>query len=161
VDGGQKNRNALFVGCHRDTLRDGIPASYKEPSPTITSSPSTTMIITAHNPRYFIPSSTPPCNQGLESSTFKAPILDGSTPFPELYDWHYHHSPDHPALIFDDPSSPGSGGIRVYRWKTVVPVIHRTGRHILSLFNLTLPLNPERIPVIAVLAAAGICTYLV
>ena len=114
------------------------------------------MIVTAHDPRYFIPPPRPPCSQGLESSTFESPLLDGSVPFPELYDWHYHHSPKHPFFIFDDPSPSEPDAVRVYRWKTVVPVIHRTGRRILSLFNLTLPLNPERLPVVAVLAAAGI-----
>jgi len=116
------------------------------------------MIVTAHDPSYFTPQQKPPSSQGLESSTFKPPTLDGSIPFPELYDWQYHHSPDHPAFVFDDQSKPN--GTCVYHWKTVVPVIHRTGRHILSLFDLTLPLDPERLPVIAVLAAAGICTLI-
>ena len=114
------------------------------------------MIVTAHDPHYFTPPPRPPRSQGLESSTFIPPTLDGSVPLPELCDWQYHHSPDHPFFIFDDPSSSEPDDVRVYRWKTVVPVIHRTGRHILSLFDLTLPLNPERLPVIAVLAAAGI-----
>ena len=114
------------------------------------------MIVTAHDPSYFTPLQEPPCSQGLESATFTPPTLDGSVPLPELYDWQYHHNPDHPAFIFDDPSPSNPDDIRVYRWKTVVPIIHRTGRHILSLFNLTLPLNPEHVPVIAVLAAAGI-----
>ena len=115
------------------------------------------MIVTAHDPGYFSPMQEPPCSQGLESTTFESPTLDGSVPLPELYDWQYHHSPDHPVFIFDDPSPSKPNGVRVYRWKTLVPIIHRTGRRILSLFNLTLPLNPERVPVIAVLAAAGIC----
>lgn len=114
------------------------------------------MIVTAHDPCYFSPLPDPPCSQGLESMTFKPPPLDGSIPLPELYDWQYRHSPDHPVFLFDDPSSSKPNDIRAYSWKTVVPVIHRTGRHILSLFNLTLPLDPENIPVIAVLAAAGI-----
>jgi len=118
------------------------------------------MIVTAHDPRYFTPPPRPPCSQGLGSFTFEPPALDGSVPFPELYDWQYYHSPDHPFFIFDDPSSSDPDAIRVYRWKTVVPVIHRTGRRILSLFNLPLPLNPESLPVIAVLAAAGICTLI-
>ena len=115
------------------------------------------MIIAAHDPSYFTPPPSLPCTQGLDSPTFKPPALDGSIPFPELYDWQYHHSPDHPVFVFNDPSPSGPDDVRVYCWKTVVPVIHRTGRHILSLFNLSLPLNPERLPVIAVLAAAGIC----
>ena len=155
--------SALLTGCQCSPLealvskRDGIPASYIEPliSPLLPHPPA--MIITAHEPHYFIPPPRPPCSQGLKSSAFEPPNLDGSTPLPELYDWHYHRSPDHPFFIFDDPSSSEPTGIRVYRWKTVVPIIHRTGRHILSLFNLTLPLNPERLPVIAVLATAGIC----
>jgi hypothetical protein len=118
----------------------------------------TAMITTANDPRYSIPPPTPPCTQGIGSRTFKPPTLDGSNPFPELYDWQYHHSPDHPVFVFDDPSTSGPDDIRDYRWKTVVPVIHRTGRRILSLLNLTLPLNPERLPVIAVLAAAGTYT---
>ena len=116
------------------------------------------MIVTAHDPSYFTSPQKPPRSQGLKSTTFKPPTLDGSVPLPELYDWQYHNSPDHPAFIFDDPSPSNPNDTRVYRWKDVVPIIHRTGRHILSLFNLTLPMNPERIPVIAVLAAAGICT---
>lgn len=116
------------------------------------------MIVTAHDPGYFIPLLEPPCSQGLESITFKAPPLDGSVPLPELYDWQYRHSPDHPVFLFDDPSPSKPNAIRAYSWKTVVPAIHRTGRHILSLFNLTLPLDPEHIPVVAVLAAAGILT---
>ena len=118
------------------------------------------MIVTAHDPSYLTPQQKPPRSQGLESSTFKPPTLDGSVSFPELYDWHYHHSPDHPAFIFDDPSRSESNDLCVYRWKTVVSAIHRTGRRILSLFGLTLPLDPERLPVIAVLAAAGICALM-
>jgi len=118
------------------------------------------MIVTAHDPRYFISPPRPPRSQGLESFTFEPPPLDGSIPFPELYDWQYYHSPDHPLFIFNDPSPSGPGKTRVYRWKTVVPVIHRTGRRILSLFNLPLPLNPDCLPVIAVLSAAGICALI-
>lgn len=117
------------------------------------------MITTTHDPRYFVPPPTLPCTQGLQSSIFKPPTLDGSIPFPELYDWQYYHSPDHPVFIFDDTSPSGPDGIRDYCWKKVVPVIHRTGRRILSLFDLALPLNPESLPVIAVLATAGIPTF--
>ena len=116
------------------------------------------MIVTAHDPSYFIPLSEPPRSPGIESITFTPPTLDVSVPLPELYDWQYRHSPDHPVFIFDNPSSSKPNDICVYTWKTVVPVIHRTGRHILSLFNFTLPLDPEHTPVIAVLAAAGIRT---
>jgi len=117
------------------------------------------MIVTAHDPSYFVPPPTPPSSQGLGSVTFEPPTLDGSVPFPELYDWQYHHSPDHPVFVFDDPSPSEPNDIRVYRWKTVVPVVHRTGRRILSLFNFPLPLNPECPPVIAILAAAGIYPF--
>lgn len=156
----------LLAGCHCDTLEVagskhemGFLLGIKDLVLLSFPRPPTNMVTTAHDPRYFVPPPKPPCTQGLESSTFHSPVLDGSIPFPELYDWQYHHSPDHPVFVFNDTSPSRSGVIHTYHWKTVVPVIHHTGRRILSLFNLTLPLNPEHLPVIAVLAAAGICTH--
>jgi hypothetical protein len=105
---------------------------------------------TNHNP---LSIALAPDTQGHNTTTFHVPPLDGSIPFPELYDWHFHNSPDHPVFVFPDPLDPNS--CRTICWKELIPAIHRAGRVVSSIFDFNLPVPSENPPVIAILAASG------
>lgn len=62
----------------------------------------------------------PPQTQARRSTTFKAPLLDGSVTLPEIYDWHLHNSPIHRLFILT-----GDDGIkRTIHWSNAIRAIH-------------------------------------
>lgn len=63
-----------------------------------------------------------------EGSKFQHPPLDGSMTIPQIYDWHYAHSPDHPAFVFKDPIC---GDIKRLTYREIVPAMHMAARSIL------------------------------
>ncbi|KAI9459306.1 acetyl-CoA synthetase-like protein [Russula earlei] len=80
-----------------------------------------------------------PKTQALNSSTFKVPPLgDNPLTLPDLYDWQYLNSPNHPLFVFEDDP----GKIRTITWAEAVHGIHRAAYLIAS-----------RIPVEAATAA--------
>lgn len=60
------------------------------------------------------------------SPTFRRPPIDGSLTIPEIYDWHYENSPDHPLFVYADDS----GRSTTITWKDVVRATHKLGRAI-------------------------------
>ncbi|KAF8968163.1 hypothetical protein BDZ97DRAFT_1655638 [Flammula alnicola] len=95
----------------------------------------------------------PPQTQALQSSTFRPPPLDGSLTLPEIYDWHLQNTPHHRLFIFSDDV----GKIRTIYWPEAVRAIH-TGARLLRLALEWQP-NEERVPIVAILAAADTITY--
>lgn len=97
-----------------------------------------------------LPIRPPPCNQGLKSTTFKVPPLDGSLTLAQLYDWHYKNSPNHPVFEYADDD----GKITTIRMSQVVPAIHRGARLVRAAFEARTP-NRSGKPVIGILASSG------
>lgn len=100
-----------------------------------------------------VPITPSPDTLSLRSPTFQAPPLDGSVPFPELYDWHYLHSPNHPVYVF--PEQIDSGINRSIYWRELVPAIHRAGKLITKLFGIDLPVPADKPPIVAIFSVSG------
>ena len=90
-----------------------------------------------------------PNTQALESNTFKCPPLDGSLSLPEIYDWHYHNTPDHPLFVFADEADEN----HTILWPQAVRAVHEAGRIVRS----RVPRDDKRssTPVVAIVAAVG------
>ncbi|OBZ79958.1 L-aminoadipate-semialdehyde dehydrogenase large subunit [Grifola frondosa] len=101
-----------------------------------------------------MPFPVPPQTQALNSKTFKPPPLDGSLTFPELYDWHYHNTPDHPIFIYAD----GQGAEHTILWPEAVRAVHQVGRILHKRIGPVKPGSDRQI--VAILTAADTITYL-
>jgi hypothetical protein len=103
-------------------------------------------------PSRLLPVPPLPDIQALSSPTFKKPVLDGSLTLPEIYDWHYHNSPNHPIFIYED--APDS--TRIILWPEAVRAIHTAARLVnvtVRMPNLALENNVR--PIVGILAASG------
>ena len=69
---------------------------------------------------------------------------------PELYDWHYEHSPQHPLFVHSDEN----GKPTTIHWREAVIAIHRAGA-IVSAFAQQHPSPGIRRPIFAILASNG------
>ena len=104
---------------------------------------------TRHSPRVSLGLPPIPKTQALTSTTFRPPPLDGSLTIPELYDWHYENSPDHPLFIYSDDD----GEVTTIKWPQAVRAVHRAGHMARELARQNqLPTRP----VFAILAGNGI-----
>lgn len=90
-----------------------------------------------------------PRTQALSSTTFRPPPLDGSLTVPELYDWHYEHSPHHPLFIYSDED----GSATTIYWPEATKAVHRAG-HLVRKYAQEKP-APSKRPVFAILAGSG------
>ena len=95
-----------------------------------------------------------PRTQALSSKTFRAPPLDGSLTIPELYDWHYDNSPEHPLFIYSDVE----GETSTITWSTVVRAVHRVGYLVRDLARDT-GSNPDARQVFAIVATNSMCNF--
>lgn len=91
-----------------------------------------------------------PRTQALTSTSFCPPPLDGSLSVPELYDWHYTNSPNHPLFVYSDTD----GGTVTITWKEVVRAVHDIGRKVRILAQERIAVEPSR-HVFAILASSG------
>lgn len=91
--------------------------------------------------------------QALNSVTFTLPPLDGSLTIPEIYDFHYVHSPKHPLFAYGD----GAGSVREVLWADAVRAMHQAGRIVQS--RLGQAGETKARPVIAVLAMSGMLSF--
>ena len=89
-----------------------------------------------------------PRTQALTSTTFRPPPLDGSLAIPELWDWHYEHSPQHPLFIYSDDE----GTATTITWREACRAIHQAG-HIARRLVLQDGLSTR--PTFAILAGNG------
>ncbi|TFY80855.1 hypothetical protein EWM64_g3157 [Hericium alpestre] len=99
-----------------------------------------------------------PKSQVLNSVTFKAPPLeDESLTLPDIYDWHYENSPNHPLFRYED--SPGK--LKSITWAEAVRAIHRASYLLASLSPPALveAAKEGRPSVIATLALSDTITY--
>ena len=91
--------------------------------------------------------SAPTSPQALDSTTFRAPPLDGSLSMPQIYDLHAEQSKDHPFFVYEDSSE----NKRHVTYGDFKKATHRAAR-ILQLYAKECM---KESPVFAVLAAAG------
>ncbi|KAJ8503287.1 hypothetical protein ONZ45_g10992 [Pleurotus djamor] len=100
-----------------------------------------------------LPLPAPPQTQALKSTTFKPPPLDGSLTLPELYDWHYYNTPEHPIFVYpgvtDQP--------RVVKWPEAVRAFTRGARLIQNLTGLKH--KPDTDNIVGIFAASDTITY--
>ncbi|KAJ6459713.1 hypothetical protein C8R47DRAFT_1028048 [Mycena vitilis] len=93
-----------------------------------------------------------PTPQGLSSSTFKPPPLDGSLLLPEILDHHAQHSPDHPIFVYADKDK----SVHAIPWsraaKAFLKVAHIAHTRVGAA-------SPGSRPVVAILASTDQTTY--
>ncbi|KAJ7607406.1 hypothetical protein FB45DRAFT_948237 [Roridomyces roridus] len=93
-----------------------------------------------------------PTPQGLSSSTFRQPPLDGTLLIPEIFDHHAEHSPNHPLFCYAD----STGTVETITWSRATRAIHKAGQVCLEQVG---DVEAGNRPVIAILAAADQITY--
>ncbi|KAA1475309.1 acetyl-CoA synthetase-like protein [Dentipellis sp. KUC8613] len=99
-----------------------------------------------------------PRTQVLNSKTYKAPPLeDESLALPDLYDWHYENSPQHPLFTYEE----APGKLRTITWAEAVRAIHRSSYDIASRVpsEVAQAATEGRPIVIATLALTDTITY--
>lgn len=111
------------------------------------------MATCSSNPDDYISLPIPPVpkTQGLDSTTFKVPPLDGSLMLPEIYDWHLKNSPEHPLFEYADEN-----GVTTLTWAQVVRGVHRAGAYVrlnVAKSSGAQPLDDK--PVVSILAYTG------
>ncbi|KAF8889028.1 hypothetical protein BD779DRAFT_1439590 [Infundibulicybe gibba] len=87
------------------------------------------------------------------SSGFKQPPFDGSLTVPQIYDWHYHHNPQHPVFVYPNLG----GGTSEIPFAELVPAAHRAGRYVVE--SMGLPMESQSFPLAAIIAHADTITY--
>ncbi|KAJ6599959.1 hypothetical protein DFH09DRAFT_970599 [Mycena vulgaris] len=92
-----------------------------------------------------------PTPQGLSSSTFKQPPLDGSLTLPEILDHHAQHSPHHPLFRFADTDNI----IHTISWSRSVKAFHTAAR----ITRKRVEAGVGSRPMVAILASADQITY--
>jgi acyl-CoA synthetase (AMP-forming)/AMP-acid ligase II len=90
-----------------------------------------------------------PNPQGLSSSTFKTPPIDGSLSVAEVFDYNAEHSPEHPLFLYQEPLTNKSTTVT---WRSVRRATHRVAQIVKS----------HQVPaprVVAILALVDTITY--
>ncbi|TFY63805.1 hypothetical protein EVG20_g6168 [Dentipellis fragilis] len=106
------------------------------------------------------PLPAPPATQVLNSSTFKAPALDGSLSIADMYDFQAEKSPSHPLFSYAD----ADGAIKTIAWAKAVRAIRRSAKISRSKLNYDpitglAPDTDSKRPIVALLAATDSITY--
>ena len=97
-----------------------------------------------------VPLPSVPNTQGLTSTTFCRPPLDGTLTIAEMWDWHAEHSPEHPAFEYSDDN----GSVTTIRWPEANRAMH-IGGWLVKNFAATHPVSNSRKPVVSILASSG------
>ncbi|KAK7050236.1 acetyl-CoA synthetase-like protein [Favolaschia claudopus] len=93
-----------------------------------------------------------PTPQGLSSSTFRPPPLDGSLTFPEICDLHAKNSPNHPLFRYTD----ADGNLQTIEWARAVRGFHKAAQITLQ---RVAPKSSDVRPVIGIVAVIDQITY--
>lgn len=109
------------------------------------------------NPDNFkiVPLPALPTTQGLSSSTFCQPPLDGALTISEMWDWHAEHSPEHPVFMHSDDS----GSVSTIYWPEARRALHRAGWFVKD-FVAGHPSPHSRKPIVSILTSSGTLTLL-
>lgn len=89
-----------------------------------------------------------PTPQGLSSSTFKPPPLDGSLLLPEILDHHAQHSPNHPLFVYSDKDN----NVQIIPWSRAAKAFKKAAHIARIRVEAT---TPGSRPVVAILASTG------
>ncbi|KAJ7635327.1 hypothetical protein FB45DRAFT_1057185 [Roridomyces roridus] len=95
----------------------------------------------------------PPHTQALDCATFTAPPLDAGLTLPQIYDWHFEHTPNH--RLFVHPCADGS--TRTIYWREAVQAIYVGAALLRSRFGWSSGMAET--PVVAILASSDIIPY--
>ncbi|KIP01948.1 hypothetical protein PHLGIDRAFT_319891 [Phlebiopsis gigantea 11061_1 CR5-6] len=95
-----------------------------------------------------------PNTQGLSSSTFCQPPLDGTLAISEMWDWHAEHSPEHPVFMHSDDD----GSISTLYWPEARRALHRAGCLVKN-FVVAHPTTRSRKPIVSILTSSDTITY--
>lgn len=90
-----------------------------------------------------------PDTQALSTKTFQKPPLDGSLTIPEIYDWHYAHSPEHPLFVYSD----SHGDVKSILWPEAVRGVHTAASIVQTRVRVAKKDGEPRI--VGILAASG------
>ncbi|KAA1470564.1 acetyl-CoA synthetase-like protein [Dentipellis sp. KUC8613] len=106
------------------------------------------------------PLPAPPATQVLNSSTFKAPALDGSLSIADIYDFQAENSPSHPLFSYAEVD----GAIKTITWAEAVRAIRRSAKIARSKLNYDpvtglAPDADSKRPIVGLLAATDSITY--
>ncbi|KAJ7206143.1 hypothetical protein B0H12DRAFT_1243356 [Mycena haematopus] len=93
-----------------------------------------------------------PTPQGLSSTTFRPPPLDGSLSFPEIFDHHAINSPTHPLFRYID----AEGVVQTITWSHAVRGFHAAAHITRQQIGAE---SADIRPVVAIVAAADQITY--
>ncbi|KAJ6491667.1 hypothetical protein C8R47DRAFT_436606 [Mycena vitilis] len=93
------------------------------------------------------------CAQGVNSKTFTPP--EQSLTLPEICDWHYKHSKEHPLFVFVDESTEE---VTTLPWGTAVEGIYRISRYAIQ--NVEALKNPTTRPTVGLCSTSDPFTYL-
>lgn len=94
-----------------------------------------------------------PDTQALTTKTFKKPPLDGSLSVPEIYDWHYINSPEHPLFVYSD----SQGEVKSILWPEAVRGVHTAARTVRARVPMAKQEGGPRI--VGILAASGTFSF--
>lgn len=78
-----------------------------------------------------LPLPPPPSSQALSIASFSPGPLDGSLMLPELLDWNYEHSPNHPLFAY----ASDDGSLQNIFWSEAYPAILGTSHYVRSLVS--------------------------
>ena len=95
-----------------------------------------------------------PQTQARNTTTFRPPPLSNkSLTVPDLYDWQYDHSPNHPIFVYQNIDH----SVKTITYSEAVPAMHRAGYYVTSKLPPEIVENARkgRSTLVATLAATG------
>ncbi|KAH9931804.1 uncharacterized protein B0H18DRAFT_1093226 [Fomitopsis serialis] len=93
--------------------------------------------------------------QGLSSSTFKRPPMDGSLTLPELYEWHAEHSPQQRVFVY----SKDDGTVQTLYWSETVRAMHVGAQKIRTCMGWRPDMQGH--PVVGILSSSDSIPYMI
>ncbi|TFY77866.1 hypothetical protein EWM64_g6143 [Hericium alpestre] len=93
--------------------------------------------------------------QGMNSSTWQAPPLDGSLTLPEIFEYHSRHSPEHPLFVYPNDLQEPQYILypEVYRgMRKAAKLVSTHYQHVQQKYD---PDGGDDAPIVGILATAG------
>ncbi|KAI0734153.1 hypothetical protein C8Q72DRAFT_770789 [Fomitopsis betulina] len=97
-----------------------------------------------------------PHTQGLTSTTFCVPPLDGSLALPELFDFHGQHSANHPFFVYAEEDGTT---VKSITWARSIQAILRSALLVREQLGWQPNVGAEKAPVVAILSASDAIPY--
>ncbi|EPT05592.1 hypothetical protein FOMPIDRAFT_1111540, partial [Fomitopsis schrenkii] len=96
-----------------------------------------------------------PRTQGLVSTAFHVPPLDGSLTLPQLLDFHGQHSANHPFFVYAEED----GTTKSITWGRSVQAILRSALLVRERLGCSSNVGADKAPVVAILSASDAIPY--